>query len=620
MPNNKIPGTEIDTRVAQLRQTLESVSRGIAGQQAEVAALRQRLQDLVGDRPSDTQPAPGQEHGRALAQIADALGDRLHDLQDAISRMQLIGAELRACQAALEQASGAAGAPREPGGMTGDASVRALQSRLDGLQSEVEGLREAGARRDAELLGGVAAMRERAATMDQQLRRLIEAQEGLELQLALLSKEAEDTSLLTQTGAAPASDRTELSRLAERLDAVEQRLPAGDAPMAALQPDLVERLAGLEQKTERLGNRVSTFDGDRQTLRETIKDLGVQQARLDTEARTLARRLRLRSLLGLLLVLLGASVLAFALLRTGPPREATPQTAQSAAAADAIAELRAQLDALRTQTDRLGTALAQVSRRVDALTTGPSPAELAARLERLQQLGDTVDGLAEKGARLERGSARLEAEQERLGEALDAATKEIDALQQAVPPAPSDGPDAPVAPAPPGPSAPAVVPPAPAPTPTAGARESRGTADAAPPATPAAAAAPVGAPPAAAEAPAQARGSTGAPANGGDTEGKKPPPGPWERARAQRRFTLQLIGVHERQHLAWFLKRHRLEAETETAVHHTRYQGRPWLVLLYGIYDSQRQALAAARRLPPDLAALRPWVRRIPAQGRLEPL
>jgi chromosome segregation ATPase len=618
MPNNKLPRMEIETRVAQLRQTIESVSRRIAGQHADVATLRQRLQDLVRGPRTDTQSLPERERNQALTEIAEGLGAQLRELQDAITRMQHAGAELRACLAAIEHEAAGTGAPREAGEVTGDAAVQALQARLDGLQAEFERLRDAGARRDQELLGGVAAMRERATAMDQQLRQLIEAQEGLELQLALLSKEAEQAL----PPSAPQGASAEPARLAQRLDAIEQRLPVGEATAAPLQPDLVERLAGLERRTEHLGDQVATQASDRQTLQETIDGLGEQQLRRDNEVRTLERRLRQRSLFALLLLLLGAALLVFALYRGLLPREAARQATQPAVATDASTALRQELDGLRSETEHLGTALAELSRRVDALTTAPRPAELAAQIERLDA---TLNGLAEEGLQLRRRGDLLEEEQARLRRELDAVVVEIEALRQAGPPAPAgaaDGEPAAAA-APAGPPQPAGAPPASTAAADAG---TSATSDSVPGAAPTvqqppnspsdAAAAESG--PAAAQAPAHDVPATRASSADATEAVTDAPQRRWEQARAQRRFTLQLIGVHEREHLAWFLKRHRLDAET--AVHHTRYQGRPWLVLLYGIYDSQRQAMAAARRLPPDLAALRPWVRQIPSQGRLEPL
>jgi septal ring-binding cell division protein DamX len=70
--------------------------------------------------------------------------------------------------------------------------------------------------------------------------------------------------------------------------------------------------------------------------------------------------------------------------------------------------------------------------------------------------------------------------------------------------------------------------------------------------------------------------------------------------------------------MAWFLGQHRIAGDN--AVHYGERGGRQWLVLFHGIYRTLGQALAAAGSLPADLAAQKPWARRIPTAGRLEPL
>lgn len=92
----------------------------------------------------------------------------------------------------------------------------------------------------------------------------------------------------------------------------------------------------------------------------------------------------------------------------------------------------------------------------------------------------------------------------------------------------------------------------------------------------------------------------------------------WTEAQKARHFTLQMAGFHRPESLAPFVEKYRLEGDS--VVFQTVHQGRKWYVLFYGRYESVGQALAALRQLPPGLAANKPWVRRIPANGNLYPL
>jgi len=94
--------------------------------------------------------------------------------------------------------------------------------------------------------------------------------------------------------------------------------------------------------------------------------------------------------------------------------------------------------------------------------------------------------------------------------------------------------------------------------------------------------------------------------------------GPWAAAQKARHYTLQIGGFHRPQSLALFVERYRIG--DNSTVYHTEHQGQKWYVLFYGRYPTIEQALAAQRALPTDLAAHRPWVRRIPGDGDFYPL
>ena len=49
------------------------------------------------------------------------------------------------------------------------------------------------------------------------------------------------------------------------------------------------------------------------------------------------------------------------------------------------------------------------------------------------------------------------------------------------------------------------------------------------------------------------------------------------------------------------------------AYYQTKYKGGTWYPLLYGLYATRKQALAAKRALPEDIQRLSPWIRKISA-------
>ncbi|MGQ9658919.1 MAG: SPOR domain-containing protein [Thermochromatium sp.] len=76
-----------------------------------------------------------------------------------------------------------------------------------------------------------------------------------------------------------------------------------------------------------------------------------------------------------------------------------------------------------------------------------------------------------------------------------------------------------------------------------------------------------------------------------------------------RPFTVQLIGFHSLEALERFAANHALPM-----VYYYRqetYQGRPWFVLIHSLHETRESAAAAAAGLPPGLANLNIWIRRL---------
>ncbi len=642
---------DFQDRLARLKKSIETITSGLGQIQAGLTSVRQELDELrQGEGPSSEE-----KRQQTLTQITWVLIARLGDLEELTASVARAADDLRACLQAPEP-GGFDAAERQPAGLV------AVKERLEGLQSELVDLRTASGRRDTGWEQKVDALHRRLEGVEARLRQLSEGQESLELQTALLSKEAEQDdsrSLMPASGPPNTSDaaqspkqlQTMQRRLATLIEQAE-RLMARDAPSATddqltQQQTLADDVPGLKTAGGNLNDRVARLEERRQTLQETVDDLSVRQARQDNETRNLQKRLRQRSILGIMLLLLAAAGLGLMLLREPVPVEPAKLTVQSeiapqGAAQPTTAELAKDIAQLRQEMKRLDDSLALVARSVDQIIASPAPglsrrlagltevvealaaanvqqaqarveaqtaqtqlqAELAAITGEIEVLGDLrtqtsavagmshlpgqVDGLTEAVARLTRESVQLQQESSRLQAGQAQLRKELARIAADIKTLFEQAPRSPIQ---------AVA--ARAPAPAASPAPERSPSPAPRPAPPSVSAASPS--PALSPAPTTASGLSGK----------------WAQARAQGRYTLQLVGVHERRHMAWFLEQHRIEGDN--AIHYSERGGRPWLVLLHGIYQTLGQALAAARSLPADLAAQRPWARRIPTAGRLVP-
>ncbi|MTW21535.1 SPOR domain-containing protein [Allochromatium palmeri] len=82
-----------------------------------------------------------------------------------------------------------------------------------------------------------------------------------------------------------------------------------------------------------------------------------------------------------------------------------------------------------------------------------------------------------------------------------------------------------------------------------------------------------------------------------------------------RPFTIQLIGFHTLQALEDFAADSALPM-----VYYYReetYQGRPWFVLIYSLHQTREDAEAVVAKLPPELANLNIWIRRLKPETEL---
>ncbi|MBT2970767.1 MAG: SPOR domain-containing protein [Candidatus Thiodiazotropha sp. (ex Ctena orbiculata)] len=101
---------------------------------------------------------------------------------------------------------------------------------------------------------------------------------------------------------------------------------------------------------------------------------------------------------------------------------------------------------------------------------------------------------------------------------------------------------------------------------------------------------------------------------------EQPPESPeaWLAMRKIGGYTIQLVGVSNREAIDAFIKRYALEGEM--AYTETERDGKAWYTLLYGMYGRQAEAAKALQQLPDRLQAQQPWIRRLPKTGTLNPL
>jgi septal ring-binding cell division protein DamX len=84
----------------------------------------------------------------------------------------------------------------------------------------------------------------------------------------------------------------------------------------------------------------------------------------------------------------------------------------------------------------------------------------------------------------------------------------------------------------------------------------------------------------------------------------------WLLAQSGQLYTVQLLGTHEERTLRGYVRKHRLSG---TAYYRIERKGRPWYVLVYGLYSDREQARRAIVALPAAVRANNPWPRRIDA-------
>jgi len=85
----------------------------------------------------------------------------------------------------------------------------------------------------------------------------------------------------------------------------------------------------------------------------------------------------------------------------------------------------------------------------------------------------------------------------------------------------------------------------------------------------------------------------------------------WLQRQNSNAYTLQLLGAYDALTIRKFLNQYSLNSD-ELAMFKTIYNGKEWLVLVYGVYSNRTQALAALQTLPDSLQKTSPpWIRKL---------
>jgi len=83
----------------------------------------------------------------------------------------------------------------------------------------------------------------------------------------------------------------------------------------------------------------------------------------------------------------------------------------------------------------------------------------------------------------------------------------------------------------------------------------------------------------------------------------------WLRAQVPGHYTVQLAGTYSKAAMRRFIRKHDLGADA--AWYRSTHRGRPWYVVVYGLYPTRAAARAALAALPRPLRKLKPWTRSI---------
>ena len=81
-------------------------------------------------------------------------------------------------------------------------------------------------------------------------------------------------------------------------------------------------------------------------------------------------------------------------------------------------------------------------------------------------------------------------------------------------------------------------------------------------------------------------------------------------------YTIQILGVRNEERLQNFVEENIRSKKHHIAYYQTRYKGKDWYPLLYGVYATKSEASSAMKELPPTVQKTSPWIRRMSSVHR----
>ena len=437
MAQKKNSKKDLERRVVKLKKKVAALTTSLHKKQSDLSRVLSSVQKKVDKlrKESASSPASARQKKRLqeLQQTTESILGRLQDLEQTVSIIERAGDQLRERTDALE--SRAAEAMHR-----GDEPFRSAGPPGEGLQRSVDQLSD------------------RAQAMEEQLGRLSGAQEGLELQVALLSREAEDgegTTPAEGAGGVP-DERTKAllsgqEALKERVEQLEQSVaePRQDKDAAAARelarqlPELQSHWIQTDEATGRLNRRAAVLESHYEALAKKDEQISslleAMERRLDSLApyltvpknakpekgvpKTLAQQIALLSTDRSL-----NQARVDEAIKRAEDLEKTgfSFTRHTDALADRIKRLDERLDSLKTEDrlndinrrgDTLERAIEAEKRRIDeAERTGQLlDGRLDAAVGDIDALRDRVQGLDQKGEQLDQAINRLDGGLEEAG-------------------------------------------------------------------------------------------------------------------------------------------------------------------------------------------------------------
>lgn len=361
---------------------LEAVEGAMQALRGQVGGLQDRNTELQASQQSAQQRLTtlGANHGEDRSHL-DELRKRIEPLE-----AQLAGHAGQVEDLSAELASLSEGVQR--------LAIPDAHRRLDDLDTRNDRLEKS----QGEHLQRLATLEKRNDGLDERLNTVIAGNEGL------------------------------LDRIQTQNSAGEER----DEKLRRLRAEFTESVGNARRQQEHLQGLEVRLSEWQQAQEEQAKALAARQLTQLTDTEDLQQRLKQRSVLGLVLLLLVAAMPLFLLLEPymdgGEARlaEQTEAKVLQAQAADDSLALRKEVTGMRTEVARLGGALSELDRHVEELNAGVDP-DLPAQVA---ELSDAVAALAREGRDRQQKSAGLLASQTQADVRLRALAADLGGVQE----------------------------------------------------------------------------------------------------------------------------------------------------------------------------------------------